>query len=120
MYYSYVMGIDSIKYELTNDGFIIENDGSNYMVSFPKEKAPSWEDFIIKHLEPNYWNEYIAEHCVVFLFHLQDGIKRYEVINFENEEVLVLCEKLCDCKIESIKSMLMGNQFYKEKLNDLI
>ncbi len=35
---SYVMGIDSIKNELTNDGFIIENDGSNYMVSFPKEK----------------------------------------------------------------------------------
>ena len=58
---SYVMGIDSIKNELTNDGFIIENDGSNYMVSFPKEKTPSWEDFITKNLEVNYWNEYIAD-----------------------------------------------------------
>jgi hypothetical protein len=114
------MGIDSIKNELQNDGFIIENDRSNYMVSFPKEKAPIWEDFIAKHLEIDYWNEYIADNCVVFLFHLQDGIKKFEVNNFENEEVLVLCEKLCDCKFKSIKSMLMGNHFYKEKLNYFI
>ncbi|QHQ62954.1 hypothetical protein Ana3638_21005 [Anaerocolumna sedimenticola] len=120
MYYSYVMGINSIKNELKNDGFIIENDSGNYMVSFPKEKAPIWEDFITKHLEIDYWNEYIADNCIVFIFHLQDGIKKYEVNNFENKEVLDLCEKLCNCKFESIKSMLIGNHFYKEKLINFI
>ena len=39
MYYSYVMGIDSSINDLKNKGFIIQNDGDNYMVSFSKEKA---------------------------------------------------------------------------------
>ena len=37
MYYSYVMGVnDSIK-KLIEQGFTIENDGENFMVSFPKD-----------------------------------------------------------------------------------
>lgn len=40
---------------------------------------------------------------VIFIFHLEDGFKRYEVQNFINDEVLALCEKLCDCKFEFIK-----------------
>ncbi|MBP1754932.1 MAG: hypothetical protein H6Q59_1330, partial [Firmicutes bacterium] len=45
MYYSYVMGIDPVINELKNEGFIIENDGINYMVSFPVDKTSLWEDF---------------------------------------------------------------------------
>ncbi len=116
MYYSYVMGIDTSINELKNEGFFIETDKENYMVSFPKEKAEIWEKFISKHLEVEYWNEYIADNGVVFLFHLEEGIKRYEVDNFENAEVLALCEKLCDCKFQSLKSMLIENHFYKEKI----
>ena len=79
------------------------------MVSFPKEKAEIWEEYISAHLEFEYWNEYLTENGAVFLFHLQEGIKRYEV----NDEVLGLCERLCDCKFESIKRMLSDNQIYK-------
>ena len=50
------------------------------------------------------------------MFCLQDGIKRFEVENYRNDQVLKLCEKLCDCKFESIKEMLLGNWFYNEKL----
>lgn len=116
MYYSYVMGIDSSINELKNQGFSIENDGNNFMVSFPKDKTSIWEAFIIEHLALEYWNEYLTEDGVVFVFHLQEGIKRYEVHNFENNEVLSICEKLCECKFESIKSMLIGNHFYKKVL----
>lgn len=116
MYYSYVMGIDSSIIELTGQGFIIEQDKKNYMISFPKEQASVWEEFITKHLELEYWNEYLTDDGVVFLFHLQEGIKRYEVHNFENDEVLALCEKLCECKFESLKAMLTGNHFYKKVL----
>lgn len=116
MYYSYVMGIDSSINELKNKGFFIENDGDNFMVSFPSDKASIWEAFIKGHLDVEYWNEYLTEDGVVFVFHLQEGIKRYEVHDFENNEVLSLCEKLCECKFESIKSMLMGNHFYKKVL----
>ena len=55
----------------------------------------------------------MAEDKIIFLFHLPDGFKRYEVIDYENDEVLSLCEKLCECKFESIKKMLSDNSFYK-------
>ena len=110
--HSYVMGIDNSILELHNDGFIIEKDGNNFMVSFPKENSHVWEDFISDHLQLGYWNEYIQNDVVIFLFHLEKGIKRYEVHRYDNDEVLSLCEKLCECKFESLYSMLKGNHFY--------
>ncbi len=117
MFYSYVMGMDNSINELRNQGFLIENDGDNYMVTFSKENVSIWEAFVKKHLEVGYWNEYLTDNGVVFLFHLQDGIKRYEVCDFMDDEVLGLCEKFCECKFESLKSMIMGNHFYKKVLN---
>ena len=113
MYHTYVMGIDNSISELEKEGFIIENDGPNYKVSFPRNKSELWESFIKGHLEVEYWNEYLTEDKVVFLFHLQDGFKRYEVDNYVNDEVLHLCEELCNCGFESIKKMLSDNGFYK-------
>lgn len=118
MYHSYVMGIDDSIQELTAEGFEIKNDGNNYMVAFPKEKSSAWEIFISSHLELGYWNEYLTEDGVVFLFHLDIGIVRYEVHDFNNDEVLSLCEKLCECKFESLKHMLTGNHYYKEIIGE--
>ncbi|MBQ3515520.1 MAG: hypothetical protein IJA32_17285 [Lachnospiraceae bacterium] len=75
-----------------------------------------WEEFIVNHLETGYWNEYLTEKEVVFLFHLEDEIKKYKVYDYKNDEVLALCEKLCECKFESIKAMLIGNHYYKNIL----
>ena len=114
MYHSYVMGVDNSILELKQQGFTVENDGDNYMVSFSADKALVWEEYITKHLELGYWNEYLTEDKVIFLFHLEDGIKKYEVYNFSNDEVLALCEKLCECKFTSIRDMLIGNHFYNK------
>jgi hypothetical protein len=116
MYYSYVMGIGDEIYSLEEKGFAIERFGDDYGVSFSKEMAGVWEDFITRFLEIEYWNEYLTEKGVVFLFHLQEGIRRYEVENFLNDEVLALCEKLCECEFSSIKEMLKENEFYKDKI----
>ncbi len=116
MNHSYVMGINNSILELKKHGFIIENDGDNFMVSFSKERSKIWEDFISNHLELSYWNEYIQDGVVFFLFHLEEGIKRYEVYFYQNDEVLALCEKLCECKFESIYSMLKSNHFYSKYL----
>ena len=116
MYCSYVMGIDNRIMELVSQGFDIQNDGNNFIVSFPEEKSDVWEGFITQYLELGYWNEYLTEGRVVFLFHLEDGIKRYEVYNYDNQEVLALCEKLCECKFEYLRAMLEGNHFYKKVL----
>lgn len=56
MYHSYVMGIDESIYTLETQGFEINRDGGNFMVSFPREKAMIWEEFISAHLELEYWN----------------------------------------------------------------
>jgi len=116
MFHSYVMGIGSSIYDLKKQGFVVEIDGNNYTVSFPEDKVDIWEEFISKHLELGFWNEYLTNVGVVFLFHLQDGIKKYVVKNYEDDEVLFLCEELCKSKFQSIKSMLSGNHFYNDKL----
>ena len=50
-----------------------------------------WQEYgrILSHAfwEVEYWNEYLTEKGVVFLFHLQEGIRRYEVENYLNDEV---------------------------------
>ena len=113
MYHTYVMGIDNSIFDLEQQGFLISTDGRNYKVSFPKDKAELWEAFIKEHLEVEYWNEYLTEDSVIFIFHLSNGFKRYEVKNYVNDEVLNLCEELCACKFESIKKMLSENSYYK-------
>lgn len=113
MYHTYVMGIDNSIFDLEKQGFLIQKDGNNYTVSFPETKAELWEEFIKEHLELEYWNEYLTEDKAIFLFHLETGFKRYEVNDYINDEVLSLCEKLCDCKFESIEKMLSDNAFYK-------
>lgn len=113
MYHSYVMGMDDSIYELQDQGFAIERDWESFMVSFPNEKAYIWEAFVCAHLMPGYWNEYITNNgVVVFLFNIDGVISRYEVYFYENADVLALCERLCECKFDSIYSMLKGNHFY--------
>ena len=116
--YSYVMGIDESVLSLTKYGFDVKRDGDNYAVTFSKKKAPIWEDFISEHLQLEYWNEYFVDGKIVFLFHLQDGIKRYEIENYENDEVVHLCEQLCECKFTSLKDMLLENWFYRENIGE--
>lgn len=116
MYYSYVMGIGDEIFSLKEKGFVIEKCGDDYGISFSKEMAGAWEDFISRFLEVEYWNEYLTDDGVVFLFHLQDGIRRYEVENYSNDEVLALCGKLCEYEFSSIKDMLKENEFYKDKI----
>ncbi len=118
MYHSYVMGIDDSILELRNQGFQIENDGENYKIAFPKDKASVWEEFITKRLQVGYWNEYLAGNRVVFLFQLEQGIKRYEVYDFKNKEVLDLCEKFSGQRMGSLYSMLSKNHYYSSVLED--
>lgn len=115
--YSYVMGIGNEINDLKDKGFTIEQFGNNFGVTFPKGKADEWEQFITKYLKLGYWNEYLTSDGVVFLFHFEDGMKRYDVKKYQNDEVLSLCEKLCECKFKSIKDMLKGNHYYNDKID---
>ena len=119
MYYSYVLGIDNRIMELASQGFDIQNDGDNFMVSFPEEKSEVWEGFIRQYLELGYWNEYLNNEKVVFIFKFEDGeIKKYVLDDCNQGEILQLCCKFAEYEFESIKEMLFENEFYKEKFMD--
>ncbi len=75
-----------------------------------------WEQFIKDQLKVGFWNEYISEDKIVFLFKLENDFRRYEVIDFENDEVLLLCRKLFDPNINSIEEMITSNDFYCDKI----
>ena len=118
MLFSYVMGVDDSILELEKENFKIEKSNNDFLVEFDETKCNIWEDYIKSKLNVDFWNEYLSDENdeVVFIFHLDNGFKKYVVKNFENDEVLALCEKLCNCKFGSIKQMLADNHFYKEKV----
>lgn len=113
MFCSYAMGMGDEILSLESEGFRLERDGENYTVLFPRRLAGRWELFVREHLQAGYWNEYLAKDRTVFLFHLEEGFRRYEVFGYQNEEVHALCEKLSECSLPSIKEMLWGNWFYR-------
>lgn len=114
MIYSYVIGIGKEIKTLKKQGFKIKKDKTNYQVTFPEDKTKFWEDFIMDNLNVGYWNEYITNNKVVFLFHLQDGFHRYEINDLNNQEILELCRELSGQNFESLESMLANNKFYKK------
>ncbi|MDD3919665.1 MAG: hypothetical protein PHO41_00605 [Eubacteriales bacterium] len=116
MNYSYAMGVDPSIQALTAQGFTVTPDGENYMVSFPEDKAGVWEAFILSRLKTGFWNDYLTDDGVVFLFLLPEGVKRCVVRDYQDDQVLALCEKLCGRKFESMRSMLTENPFYREIL----
>jgi len=118
MNYSYVMGSSNSILKLEKDGFIIEEDAGDYMISFPKGKEEVWEEFIIDNLSNGYWNEYIGQE-IVFIFNLDGNIKKYILSKDNENEVLKLCCRLAETEFISIKDMILGNSFYKEKLKDI-
>lgn len=75
-----------------------------------------WEQFIKDQLKVGFWNEYISKDKIVFLFKLENDFRRYEVIDSENDEVLLLCRKLFDPNINSIEEMITSNDFYCDKI----
>lgn len=52
----------------------------------------------------------------VFIFNTESGIRRYEVQRYKNAEVLRLCREMSGHSFRSIRSMLRGNGFYKNKI----
>lgn len=113
MCYSYAMGMNDDILSLRDHGFAVERDGANFTLAFAAEKAAEWEKFVSRHLTEGYWNEYLTDTGAVFLFQLKEGLRRYEVMNFEDDEVHRLCETFCGCKLPPLRQMLEENPFYK-------
>lgn len=114
-YYSFVMGISDSILQLRELNFTIEKFGLNYGITFSKDNATVWENFISNNMKNGYWNEYLGDDIVFLFKHMNGKIEKY-TLNADNEShILKLCSKFADCEFKSIKDMLQGNSFYNEK-----
>ena len=116
LYFSFVMGFDDKILDLKKDDFKVEKNGKNYLISFSKEKADIFEKYIIENMQPGFWNEYIGE-AIVFIFKFKNGkIQKYIYDENTHDTILKLCCEFANVQFTSIKEMLAGNDFYKDKI----
>lgn len=114
MNYSYLMGVKDVE-ELKNNGFIIEKIDEDYGIIFTKDKEKLYEEFIIKNLEPGYWNEYLGDDFVFIFKYPNNKVKKY-IYNKNNEqEIFSLCCQFAEYEFPSFMQMLKDNTFYLEK-----
>lgn len=111
MNYSYLMGVKDVTL-LKENGFTIEEIDGDYGITFPKDKEPFYEKFVIENLEPEYWNEYLGDNYT-FIFKFKDGKTKKYIYNKQNEqEIFDLCCKFAECEFPSFMDMLKDTEFY--------
>lgn len=113
MNYSYLMGVKDVS-KLKNSGFIIEEIDGDYGIKFSKEKEEMYEQFVIKYLEPGYWNEYLGDKFVFIFKDNDSNVKRYVYSKDNEQEILDLCCKFAECEFSSFMDMLKDNEFYAD------
>lgn len=113
MNYSYLMGVKDVT-KLKEEGFAIEEIDDDYGIKFEKSKEQFYETFVMEHLEPGYWNEYLGDKFV-FIFKFMDGsVKKYVYDKTNEEEIFNLCCEFADYTFPSFQQMLKDNTFYAE------
>jgi len=98
MYLSYLMGAEKISdEELRALGIeIVETaESSNRKLKIPAEAMQEYEKLIKEKMTAGFWNEYIGEKEIKFIFKLGDGsIREYSLSSENEQEVDDLCAKL--------------------------
>ena len=113
-YYSYLMGGNDKVLELTKYGFKInQNERGSYEIIFPSTMERKFEKYVLNNLKPGFWNEWLNNERVYFLFRFKNGdFRGYELSEKNEEEILKLCKAFANTDFKSIKDMLMENEFY--------
>lgn len=112
MNYSYLMGVKDVS-ELVNAGFVIEQIDDDYGVKFTKEQENKYEEFVVKNLEPGYWNEYLGDNIVFIFKYPNNEIKKFILDDINEREILNLCCEFAECDFSSLRQMLEENSFYE-------
>ncbi len=119
--FSYAMGINERIINLDKNKFKINDDESDYEIIFNKEDTFLYEKFIVENLEVGYWNEYIIDDKIVFMFKEIDGLLNKYVLSEENnEQILNKCSKFAEANFASIRQMFLDTPFYSDKLEGVI
>lgn len=120
-YLSYLMGAPKITDEdIVRVGAEIVGrvDSGSRRLTIPKEHIADYERLIIEKLDPGFWNEYVGEREIVFLFKTKDGsVKRYVYAEENRLEIAKLCSTFNGDPLEKTSQLLeyiAGNEFYTD------
>lgn len=115
------MGAKNIEdKDLTNLGIDIveKTDSESRKLKIPSEKIEGYKDLIREKITPGFWNEFLDENNVHFIFKLKNGELKEYVLSPENEqEVDHLCAELNNEppeKTANVFKYISDNDFYHD------
>lgn len=123
MYLSYLMGAEYISdQELTTLGIEIveKTDAGNRKLIIPSETIEQYQNLIREKMTAGFWNEFLDEHGISFIFKLENGDRKEYTLSPENEqEIDGLCARLNNespDKTANVYKYLSENDFYHDFL----
>ena len=121
MYLSYLMGADKISdQDLTNLGIEIaeKTESESGKLKIPSEKIDGYKGLVKEKMTPGFWNEFLNENNIHFIFKFKnDEVKEY-VLSPENEqEIDKICAELNNEppeKTANVYKYISDNNFYHD------
>ena len=121
MYLSYLMGSDKISdQDLTNLGIEIveKTDSGSKKLKIPSEKIEGYKNLIREKITAGFWNEFLDENNIHFIFKFQNGEVKEYVLSPENEqEIDKICAELNNEppeKTMNVYKYISDNDFYHD------
>ncbi len=121
MYLSYLMGADKIlDQDLVNLGIEIveKTDSGSRKLKIPSDKIEGYKDLIREKMTPGFWNEFLDENNVHFIFKFKNGEVREYILSPENEqEIDKICAELNNeppDKTANVYKYISDNDFYHD------
>lgn len=121
MYLSYLMGVkDATENHLKSLGVAnaTKSESGNWKLEIPTEKIEAYKEFVKAKLEPGFWNEFLDEYGIHFIFKLKDGTyKEYALSSTNEQEIDNLCAKLNNEppeKTANVYKYLAENDYYHD------
>lgn len=121
MYLSYLMGADKISdQDLTNlEIEIVEmTDSGSRKLKIPSDKIEGYKNLIREKMTPGFWNEFLDENNVHFIFKFKNGEVKEYILSPENEqEIDKICAELNNeppDKTANVYKYISDNDFYHD------
>ena len=124
-YLSYLMESENIKdQDLTDFGIdtVEKTDSGSRKLCIPKDKVEGYKALIREKMTPGFWNEFLNENGIHFIFKLEDGsIKEYTLSPENEQEIDTLCAKLNNEppeKTANVYKYISDNDFYHDFMRE--
>lgn len=121
MYLSYLMGADKISdQDLTNLGIEIveKTDSGSRKLKIPSEKIEGYKNLIREKMTPGFWNEFLDENNIHFIFKFKNAEVKEYILSPENErEIDKICAELNNeppDKTANVYKYISDNDFYHD------